>query len=282
MKLWASFLFIFGLSGCPKGPDLTGGTPAEDSLRAPDFASPVSIPASSRVKFSAKLRVPGRAIPSLPGVLLVDSPRFRMILNGPIGGAVFTAIANEGGMLVLDHREGRALTVGTDEETGLGSFGVQDVAALTTTLLGRLPATHLPELTLMSHEGEEWRYRSQREDGSWVELGLNALGHLAWLESYQPDGSSLLRLEHEEWQEFSSEIPMEAERLQEHGPIRLPKRSRLVHKGSSVELILKFSLWQDLMEVGPSAFETDVPEGIEVLTLQEAMQVAEEQAGSDD
>ena len=104
------------------------------------------------------------------------------------------------------------------------------------------------------------------------------MGHLAWLESYQPDGSSLIRLEHEEWQEFDSEIPLVAEKLEEFGPAKLPKRSRLVHKASSVELVLKFSSWTDLMEVGPSAFDTDVPGGIEVLSLQEAMQAAEEQA----
>ena len=274
MKFGVHILCVLALVGCPKAPDVSHTPTSQEGPQVLEFAPSDSVPASLRVKFSAKLRVPGRAIPSLPGMLLVDSPRFRMILNGPIGGAVFTAIANEEALVLLDHREGRALTVGAGEETGLGDFGVQDIAALNTTMLGRLPEAYASKLSPVSQADGEWVFRLQDPSGTRTELGFNAAGHLVWLESYQADGRSLVRLEHEEWQEFTSEIPLEVQRLEEFGPTLLPKRSRLIHEASSVELTLKYSAWTDLMEVGPDAFNTSLSEGIEVLTLKEALEEA--------
>ena len=276
MKHLAPILTALALTACPKAPGVPS-VPTEQAVpQTMEIAPAESLPASLRVRFSAKLRVPGRAIPSLPGMLLVDSPRFRMVLNGPIGGAVFTAIANEEALVLLDHREGRALTVEDGEETGIGSFGLQDIAALNTTMLGRLPEGYASQLTPVSQANGEWVYRLQDpgESGTRTELGFNAAGHLIWLESYTADGSSLVRLEHQEWQEYTSDIPMEAERLQEFGPTLLPKQSRMVHGASSVELTIKYSQWTYLQEVGPDAFNTSVSGGIEVLSLQEAMDAA--------
>lgn len=284
MKFGAHILFVLALVGCPKAPEVPNSTPSQESPQELELAPAESVPASLRVKFSAKLRVPGRAIPSLPGVLLVDSPRFRMILNGPIGGAVFTAIANEEALVLLDYREGRALMMEEGEHTGLGDFGVQDIGSLTTAMLGRLPEGYASKLSPISQADGEWVFRLQDpgQPGSRTDLGFNAYGHLVWLESYQADGSSLVRLEHEEWQEFTSDIPLEAQRLQEFGPTLLPKRSRLIHQASSVELVLKYSQWIDLMEVGPDAFNTSMSEGVEVLTLQEALEEAAAKTQSED
>ena len=91
---------------------------------------------------------------------------------------------------------------------------------------------------------------------------------MQWVETFQVDGTSLFRLEHEEWQEF--------------GEVLLPKRSILSQSESSLEVTLKYSSWSEVSEVGPSAFDTSVAEGIEVLTLQEALQVAQEQAEETD
>ena len=85
MKHLAPILTALALTACPKAPGVPS-VPTEQAVpQTMEIAPAESLPASLRVRFSAKLRVPGRAIPSLPGMLLVDSPRFRMVLNGPIG-----------------------------------------------------------------------------------------------------------------------------------------------------------------------------------------------------
>ena len=264
-----ALLFSVVLLGCPKAPELSAPIATQvDAATVLERAAQQQEMPSIRVKFSAKMRVPRRAIPSLPGVLLVDEPRFRMVLNGPIGGAVFTAIANEQGMVLFDHREARALTVGTGEETALGLIGSEEMDALTKTMLGRIPVGMLSKLSPLSHGEGEWVYRVQREDGARLDLGLDEQGKLRWMETFHVNGTSLLRLVHEEWQEF--------------GDVLLPKRSVLSQSESSLEVTLKYASWVEVPEVGPSAFDTGVAEGIEVLTLQEAIEAAQNQTEESD
>jgi len=273
MKNSCAIILAVVLLGCPKAPSSAlSTTEAVDANTVLDLASERALPETVRGKFSAKIRAPGQAIPSLPGVVIVDRPdRIRMVINAPIGGPVFSAVTDGSDLLLFLHRDNKALKVNTADETLASMLGeAVDLTVVTRLLLGGAPFADMqsesPTVVSRGVEGAVFAY--ERDDGAKLQLMLDPLGRMRWMETYDATAQLLIRIAHEEWLEIEG--------------AQMPRLSRLTLPGSSLELTLKHSGWTEINEIGPGAFDTTVPEGVGIVPLEDALKAAREQAPTDD
>jgi len=244
MKFLVGFLCM-ALLGCPKAPVSHG----PDILL--EAAQSRTISYAMRGRFSAKLSMSDQAVPSLPGALLLHPPgRMRLAMNAPIGGPVFTAVSDGTGLLLLLHRDGRAVLSEDFSETMRSMFGIEVTPDFfTQALMCTAPFdVKTPEQVVTTSEGTTFHYTGLR--GTRIEMSLQVEGMIDTLRA--SDGEGQLQLE------LQCSNPKKVEGQWMPGVIELTVPPL------ATGLRLKFSDWVEMTRI-PDAFGLDVPSGIETV-----------------
>jgi hypothetical protein len=244
-------LFLL-MTGCVKTPEVL----SPDALLAAGQAR--KIPFAMRGKFSAKLTVRGESFPSLPGAMILHQPdRFRIEMNAPIGGPVFTLVSNGSGVAMHLHRD-KVTILEPEAQVFLSSFMGEGTGlkSLTSVLLGGVPLQdERPVRTETDESGTRFVYAGPQ--GSELKIILHPGGELARMESLDSSGVLLFSMEHE------SLVQVEGKGMPKVSVIEIPSQE--------IHLRLKFSGWSELAKI-PEAFGLGVPAGIEVLDGKTALE----------
>ena len=254
-RIFALF-FVFLLSACPKAPaDLE----PEALLEAGQARK---VPYAMRGKFSAKI-VFEEAFPSLPGAVILHKPaRFRIAVNAPIGGPVFTFVSNGEGVGLILHSapEELANTYILVEDArdflGEGGEGGVGLESFTSLLMGTLPyKTQTPIRTEEDEEGTLFVYAGPAM--AETQIRLHNGGELLQLEIFNGEGKKVFTLRNDE--------------LMKVAGIRMPKSTVIESPIHGLQLKLKYSDWAELAQI-PDAFGLEAPSGVEVIDVETAFQ----------
>jgi len=246
------FCLVLLMTGCVKTTEVL----SPDALLAAGQSR--KIPFAMRGKFSAKLTVRGESVPSLPGAMILYQPdRFRIEMNAPIGGAVFTLVSNGSGVAMHLHRD-KVTILEPEAQVFLSGFMGEGTGlkSLTRVLLGSLPLQDgVPVRTEIDASGTRFVYAGPK--GSELKVSLHPGGELARMESLDSEGVLLFSMEHESLTQVEGK--------------GMPKVSVIEIPAQEVHLRLKFSGWSELAKI-PAAFGLDVPAGVEVVDVKTALE----------
>ena len=253
-------LMCAGLLACPKAPVGSGSGPSPEALL--EAAETRSVSYALRGRFSAKLSVPNQAIPSLPGALLLHPPgRMRMAMNAPIGGPVVTAVSDGVGLLLLMHRDGKAVLTEDLSETLRSMFGLEVTPEFfSKALMCSVPFdVSSPQKVDSTEASTVFHYQGLR--GTRIEMSLQSSGMMDTLRAMNNQGVLELELT------CSSPKKMEDQWMPGVMSISLPRLS--------MALRLKFSDWEELTKI-PDAFGLEVPSGVETVGFDDIQIKSEE------
>ena len=261
MKRYLVFWVLMLVMGCPKAPNnLTDQALLE-------LGQSRDIPYAMRGKFSAKVTAKGDPMPGLPGAMILHQPdRFRIALNAPIGGPVFTLISDGTGVGLVLHRENVYILVEHAADL-LGPLVNQGVGleSLTAVLLGSVPWSETAPSSIEEIE-DGIRFVYSGPEGSSVKVQLHPGGELALLETFDAEDVLVFSVAHREYSKVEG--------------FRMPKKTYIQMPAADLSVQLKFSDWSELAKI-PNAFGLDAPSGVEVIGYEEALERLKKATGKD-